>query len=189
MHTLVQMQQLTREEFERGLRGLVDEDARKQIKPMNCISWIIGHIANQQHAFFVDWPQGKEVDSRYHRFGFGSPASQPPLDEVMELWQDSCDEADVWLHAATEDSLQQTGTPTSPEGENGGTLLVRNIFHTWCHIGEINYIRQMLGHQPPQFVNMYDWSYGDTQLDRAINSLKRNLFTYHCTNIGMSTCT
>jgi len=161
MHTLVQLQQLTRKEFERGLLGLTDEDARKQIKPMNCISWIIGHLANQQHAFFVAWPQGKEIDPRYKAFGFGSPASQPPLDEVMALWQTSCNEADVWLHAITEDSLQEKSALTSSEGENGGTLLVRNIFHTWCHIGEISSIRQILGHRPPQFVNMYDWSYSN----------------------------
>ena len=162
MHTLVQMQHLTRKEFERGLQGLSDEDARKRIMPMNCISWIVAHVANQQHTFFVDWPQGKEDDPRYREFGYGSPASQPPLAQAMALWQASCDEADVWLHAATKESLQLQGPLTSPEGENGGTLIVRHIFHTWCHLGEISSIRQMLGHRPPEFVNMYDWSYDGT---------------------------
>ena len=64
MHTLVQMQHLTRQEFERGLQGLSDEDARQRVEPMNCISWIIAHVANQQHTLFVDWPQGKESDPR-----------------------------------------------------------------------------------------------------------------------------
>lgn len=159
MHNFVQLQQLTRKELERGLEGLTDEDARKRIEPMNCISWIIGHLASQQHSFFVAWPQGKEPDPRY-KFGFGSTASQPPLDEVMALWQASCDEADAWLQAATEESLLQGGTEAGPRGGNGGTRLVRNIFHTWCHIGEISSIRQMLGHKPPQFVNMHDWSFG-----------------------------
>jgi len=160
MHTLVQMQHLTRKEFERNLQGLTDEDARKRIEPMNCISWIVAHVANQQHTFFVDWPQGKDSDPRYRGFGCGSPASQPPLAEVMALWRASCDAADAWLTAATEESLQ--GPFTSPEGENGGTLIVRNIFHTWCHLGEISSIRQMLGHQPPEFVEMYEWSYDGT---------------------------
>lgn len=62
MHTLVQMYHLTRKEFERNLTGLTEEDARKRIEPMNCIGWIIGHVANQQHTFFVDWPQGRESD-------------------------------------------------------------------------------------------------------------------------------
>lgn len=159
MHTLVQLQHLSRMEFERGLQGLSEEDARKRIEPMNCISWIVAHVANQQRTFFVDWPQGKETDPRYQGFGYGSPASQPPLSEAMALWRDSCDEADAWLHAATKESLQVRGPLTSPEGENGGTLIVRNIFHMWCHLGEISSIRQMLGHRPPEFVRMYNWSY------------------------------
>ncbi|MDP6422209.1 MAG: DinB family protein [SAR202 cluster bacterium] len=159
MHTLVQMQRIARMEFVRGLQGLSDEDARKRVEPMNCISWQIGHVAYQQRAFFVDWPQGKESPNEYTPFGTGSPASQPPLDEVMALWQASCDEADVWLEAATEESLQ-TPQSSSPEGENGGTLIVRNICHTWCHIGEISAIRQILGHEPPEFVEMYGWNYG-----------------------------
>ncbi len=160
MHTLVQIQQLTRKEFERGLQGLTDEDARKRIEPMNCVSWIIGHVANQQHTYFADWPQRKKTDPRYQEFGFGSPASQPSLKDAMALWQASCDEADVWLQAATEESLQ--GLFPSSRGENGGALLVRHIFHTWFHLGEIISIRQILGHQPPQFVNMHDWSYDGT---------------------------
>ena len=154
--------EITRKEFERNLNGLTDEDARKRIEPMNCISWIIGHVANQQHTFFVDWPQGKEGDARYRDFGYGSPASQPPLEGVMTLWRDACDEADVWLQAATSDSLQVRSQPTSPERENGGALLVRCIFHTWCHLGEISSIRQILGHRPPEFVSMYGWAYDGT---------------------------
>ncbi len=115
MHTLVQMQHLARREFERGLQGLSDEDACKRLPPMNCISWIVAHVANQQHAFFVTWPQGKDTDPRFLGFGYGSPASQPLRAEALALWQSSCDEADVWLHAATEDSLR--GPSASPEGE------------------------------------------------------------------------
>ena len=162
MHNLVTIQHLARKEFLRGLQGLSDEDARKRVEPMNCISWIVGHVAHQQHAFFVSWPQGKPSEPRYRPFGYGSPASQPPLDEVMALWHASCDAADVWLDAATAESLRVT-FPSSPEGENGGALVVRNIFHTWCHLGEISSIRQMLGHRAPEFVNMYGWSYGSDE--------------------------
>ena len=162
MHTLVEMYYLTRKEFERNLKGLTDEDARKRIEPMNCISWIIAHVANQNRAFFVDWPAGRETDPRYTPYGFGSPASQPPLDEAMNLWRDACENANAWLQAATNQSFQEKDASTSPERENRGTLLVRNIFHTWCHLGEISSTRQILGHKPPQFVNMHDWSYEGT---------------------------
>ncbi len=157
MHPLVEIQHLARKEFVRNLKGLSDEDARKRVEPMNRISWIVGHVASQQHAFFVAWAQGKEVEPQYRPFGTGSPASQPPLDEVIALWQASCTDADVWLDTATDESMLRFN---SPMGENGGTLLVRNIFHTWCHLGEISSIRQMLGHRPPEFVDLYGWSYG-----------------------------
>ena len=85
--------------------------------------------------------------------------TQPTLAEAMTLWRDACDKADVWLRAATKDSLQLQGSLTSPEVENGGTLIARCIFHTWCYLGEISSIRQILGHRPPEFVNMYDWAY------------------------------
>lgn len=162
MHTLVQMLYLTRKEFERNLVGLTDEDARKHIEPMNCISWIIAHVACQHRAFFVDWPAGKETDSRYKPYGYGSPPSEPPLEDAMLLWRDACEASDAWLQAATSESLQEKGAYTSPEGESWGTLLVRCIFHTWCHLGEISSIRQILGHKPPQFVNMYEWAYDGT---------------------------
>ena len=162
MHTLVHMYHLARKEFERNLKELTDEDARKRIEPMNCISWIVAHVAHQQHVFSVAWPQGNQADRRYRPYGTGVPPSQPSLAEAITLWRDACEEADVWLNAATKDSLQRQGVLTSPEQENGGTLIARCIFHTWCHLGEISSIRQILGHQPPEFVNMYDWSYDGT---------------------------
>ncbi len=157
MHQLVQMQHIARKEFERGLTGLSDEDARKRIDPMNSITWIIGHIAWHQHLFFVALPKDQDERPEYGAFGTDAPASTPSLDDVVELWRTSCIEADGWLDNATDDSLMQL---TSPWGDkNGGTLLVRNIFHTWEHLGEISAIRQILGHRPPEFVDMYGWQY------------------------------
>ena len=162
MHTLVEMPYLTRKEFERNLTGLTDEDARKQIKPMNCISWIVAHVACQHQMFFVDWPQGRDIEPRYSPYNYGAPPSQPSLEEAMTLWQDACKGSDAWLQAATSESLQTKGDYTSPENENRGTLMARCIFHTWCHLGEISSIRQMLGHRAPQFVDMHKWVYNGT---------------------------
>ena len=159
MHTLVDMLNISRKEFSRNLKGLTDPDARKRIEPMNCMSWIIAHVANQYHTFFVEWAQGKERDERYLPYGFGSPASQPPLEEAMTLWNDACQRADLWLKTATDEDMKALPVTASPETENMGALTARCIFHTWCHLGEISSIRQILGHKPPQFVNMYDWLY------------------------------
>lgn len=171
MHPVVEMQHVTRKEFLRGLTAdrvagstgpLSDEDARRRIEPMNCISWIIGHMAHQEHAYFVAWPLGQDVEPQYGAFAYASPASQPPLEEVMALWRATCAGADVLLHAADEESLKKPIISPSPrvERDNLGTRITRNIFHYWSHIGEISAIRQMLGHRPPEFVSMHDWSYG-----------------------------
>jgi hypothetical protein len=162
MHTLVQMLYLARKEFERNLTGLSDEDARKRIEPMNCISWIIGHVACQHQAYFVDWPQDRITDSRYWPYATGASPSQPPLDDAMMLWRDACRDSEPWLQAATNENLQGICSNPLAEGESWGTLIVRCIFHTWCHLGEISSIRQILGHKPPQFVNMHEWAYDGT---------------------------
>jgi len=138
---------------------MTDEDARKRLEPMNCTSWTIGHMAAQEHVFFVAGPRGKGVEPQYQPFLTGSPPSQPSLEEAMALWRTTCDAADVWLHSATEESLKQR-LAAAPVPENAGTLLVRNIFHYWNHIGEINAVRQMLGNKAPQFVDMHGWRYG-----------------------------
>jgi hypothetical protein len=162
MHTLVQMFYLTRREFERNLEGLTDEDARQRIGPMNSISWIVAHTAFQHRAFFVDWPANKRLDPRYQPYTTGSQPSQPSLEEAMTLWNEACKDADAWLQAATKESLQEQAPGFAPLNESWGTLLVRCIFHTWCHLGEINSIRQILGHKAPEFVNMHRWSYDGT---------------------------
>jgi hypothetical protein len=153
---------LTRQEFERNLAGLSDADARKRFEPMNCISWIVAHVACQHQAYFVDWPNNRIVDSRFQPYGYGAPPYQPPLEEALSLWKDTSNASGSWLQAATKASLQEKCENPLAGGESWGTLLVRCIFHTWFHMGEINSIRQMLGHKAPQFVDMHNWVYDDT---------------------------
>lgn len=83
----------------------------------------------------------------------------------MSLWRNSCNEADAWLDAADAQSLLELLNPIEVE-ENGGTLIVRFLFHTWSHMGEINAIRQMLGHRAPQFVDMHGWVYDEQVVNR-----------------------
>jgi hypothetical protein len=50
MYRLIDLTQFALSEFERGLAGLSDEDARARLKKadgteMNAISWTVGHIA------------------------------------------------------------------------------------------------------------------------------------------------
>ena len=154
-HPLVIQLKFARAEFKRCLDGVTNEDALKRFLPMNSISWIIGHLANQEHRYWVESAQGiRVVEGLNDLVGYGSPPSTPPLLEMWEVWGKVTQAANVYLLNLNEDTLMdhllRDGSPSS---ENTGTMLLRNIYHYWFHTGEAHAIRQMLGHKNlPQFV-------------------------------------
>lgn len=155
-HFLVLQLRFARSEFARCLEGVTAEDAVRRLGPMNCISWIIGHMANQEHRFWVQ-SQGRSVISGLNeRVGYGRPASTPPLDEMWAAWGTCTQAADVLLDALTEEMmLTHLIIDGQQRPENLGTTLLRNIYHYWFHIGEAHAIRQQLGHSDlPQFVGV-----------------------------------
>ena len=154
-HPLVTQLRFARSEFTRCLDGVSDEDARHRFEPMNCISWMIGHLANQEHRYWVIAAQGKTLVPELNDLvGFGKPASTPPLNEMWEVWRTVTAAADIYLNAVTAELLQNHfDWQGKPFPESAGTLLYRNIFHYWFHTGEAHAVRQMLGHPDlPQFV-------------------------------------
>jgi hypothetical protein len=46
-HPLIDQFRFTRREWLRGLEGVSEEEAIRHFGPMNCISWIVGHLAIQ----------------------------------------------------------------------------------------------------------------------------------------------
>jgi len=58
-HPLVTQLRFTRSEFVRGLEGVSDAEARRRFEPMNCIGWIVGHLANQENRYWVMYAQGE----------------------------------------------------------------------------------------------------------------------------------
>jgi hypothetical protein len=154
-HPLVTQLRFARSEFLRCLEGVSAEDAVRRLEPMNCISWIVGHLALQEHAYWVLWAQGKDlVPGLRELVGYGQPASTPPLDEMWETWYMVTQAADEFLDTLATERLQTyLEWKGKPVRESIGTLLYRNIFHYWFHTGEAHAIRQMLGHgELPQFV-------------------------------------
>ena len=154
-HPLVAQLRFARSEFMRCLDSVSDEDARHRFEPMNCISWMIGHLANQEHRYWVVAAQGKTLVPELNDLvGFGKPASTPPLNEMWDVWRAVTAEADIYLDTVTTELLQtHFDWQGKPFPESAGTLLYRNIFHYWFHIGEAHAVRQMLGHPDlPQFV-------------------------------------
>jgi len=153
-HTLVTQLRFARSEFLRCLDGVSAEDAVRRIGPMNCISWIIGHLASQDNRYWVLMGQGQTLFPDLRQLvGFGRPASTPPLDEMWATWR-TVTAADPYLDALTPDLLQthfqRQGKPIQ---ESIGNLLLRNIYNYRFHLGEAHAIRRMLGHRDlPQFV-------------------------------------
>jgi uncharacterized damage-inducible protein DinB len=154
-HLLVSQLRFARNEFVRCLEGVSEEDAIRRLMPMNCISWMVGHLANQEHRYWVILAQQKEVvTGLYELVGYGKPASTPPLKEMWTAWHKVTSEADQYLSTLTPEIMQtymlRDGKPVN---ESIGTLLMRNIYHYWYHTGEASAVRQMLGHvKVPEFV-------------------------------------
>jgi uncharacterized damage-inducible protein DinB len=155
IHPLVTQLRFARSEFVRCLQGLSPEDGIRRILPMNSISWIVGHMANQEQRYWVIWPQGQTLVPELHELvGTGKPASTPPLAEMWAAWKTITQAADMYLDTLTVERLQvHLINRDKPVPEDVGTLLQRNMYHYWFHTGEAHAIRQVLGHTDlPQFV-------------------------------------
>jgi hypothetical protein len=147
------------------MEGISPEEALQRFEPMNCLSWIVGHLANQEHRLWIQRAQGRNIAPDLSDLvGFGQPASTPPWDEMWHLWHKITAEADSFLNYLPDRALSTKLTWYRDENpEDVGTSLLRNIFHYWFHIGEAQAIRQMLGHADlPSFVgNMRSVKYSE----------------------------
>ncbi len=148
IHPLVSQLQFARREFARCFENLSPEDACRRVEPMNCLSWTVGHLAAQEHLFWVQLAQGRTIaPGLRERVGYGRPASIPPWQEMWPLWQQITSAADVYLNAVTAEDLgTRFSWPGQTIDEDIGHLLLRNTYHYWFHTGKAHSIRQMLGH-------------------------------------------
>ena len=154
-HPLVEQLRFTRSEWLRGLDGISDEDGARHFGPMNCISWIVGHLAWQEQRYFLERAQGNitfpVLNSKY---AYGAPMSTPALTETIRIWQQVIEASAPYLDALTTDSLQaELLLQGKPVGQSIGSAMRRMTYHYWYHIGEIQGIRQLLGHTGlPEYV-------------------------------------
>jgi uncharacterized damage-inducible protein DinB len=151
-HPLVDQLRFTRGEWVRGLEGVTAAEAARRFEPMNSIAWIIGHLAWQEQAYWLQRAQGRTLSALAERCGNGQPASAPPLDEAWAAWREVTAAADAYLDALTPEALL-VKWEREPTTETPGTKLLRTTYHYWYHLGEAQAIRQLLGHtRLPSFV-------------------------------------
>ena len=154
-HRLVTQLRFVRSELVRALDSVTEEEAQRRILPMNCLSWIVGHLANQENFYWVLLAQNERLAPGLNDLvGYGQPASTPSLEEMWLVWEQVTEAADKFLETLTPELLQtRLEWRGKPRFENIGTMLMRNIYHYWFHTGEAIALRQVLGHTNlPEFV-------------------------------------
>jgi len=139
---------------------------------MNCISWMVGHLAAQEQYYFVFFQKGKVIHPYLNKLvGFGSPATTPPLADMWQIWHDVIEAVNPYLDTLTTEDLKPHLTQNTGSKENGykaatfagvskkalakgeirsweniGTMLLRTTYHYFFHTGEAHAVRQQLGH-------------------------------------------
>jgi hypothetical protein len=158
-HPLVDQFRFTRREWLRGLEGVTEENGAHHFGQMNCISWIVGHLAWHEQRSFLQRPQDIILFPKLNEiFAYGAPMSTPSLKEMLETWQAVAKAADPYLDTlTTELLLTDLLLNGEPVGQTRGTVLRRITYHYWYHLGEILSIRQMIGGKDlPDFVGEID---------------------------------
>jgi hypothetical protein len=154
-HPLVEQFRFTRSEWLRGLEGVTEEEATRRLAAMNCISWIVGHLAWHEHRYWVELAQGQMHFPQLNTiYAYGAPASTPGLAEMLGIWRQVTALADPFLDTLTTATLQPELLRNGKAvGQSNGSALRRITYHYWFHTGEIQGIRQMLGHTNlPEYV-------------------------------------
>ena len=78
LHPLITQLHFARSEFQRCLSGVTANEALIRVQHMNCLSWMVGHLANQEQRLWLQLGQGKMIAPELNDLvGYGKPASTP----------------------------------------------------------------------------------------------------------------
>ncbi len=149
VHPLVEQFRFTRSEWLRGLQGISEDEGARHFGQMNCISWIVGHLAWHEHRYWLERAQGKVLFPELHAlYAGGAPMSTPSLGQMLQKWHTITAAADPFLDSLTTEILQTGLTMEGKSiGQTFGSALRRITYHYWYHTGEVQAIRQLLGHK------------------------------------------
>lgn len=154
-HPLIEQLRFTRREWRRGLDGVSDEDAVRHFGPMNCLSWTVGHLAWHEQRYWLQRAQGRVLFPQLNiLFAYGAPMNTPALTDLLDIWRQVTQAADPYLGALTSSTLQtELRLDGQSIGQSVGSAVRRVTYHYWYHLGEMQAIRQMLGHADlPEYV-------------------------------------
>ena len=148
-HPLVAQFLFTRSEWLRGLKGLTEEETSQHFGQMNCISWTVGHLAWHEQKYWLGLAQNIILYPELNKeFAFGAPMSTPSLKEMLTMWRKVTKESMVYLDSLDTNTLNSELLRKGKRvGQTVGSAMHRITYHYWYHIGEIQAIRQLLGHQ------------------------------------------
>jgi len=154
-HPLIDQFRFTRREWLRGLENIPETDAQKHFGPMNCISWTVGHLAWHEQRYWLQRAQGQVLFPALNElYAYGAPMSTPVFSEMLAIWQQVTNATETYLDMLTTEALQaELLVEGRPVGQSIGSGLRRITYHYWYHTGEIQAMRQMLGHANlPEYV-------------------------------------
>ena len=146
---LVDQLVFTRSEFIRGIKDVSEEDARRRFEPLNCIAWMVGHMAWHEQLYWLTRAQGQTpLPVLNELVGYKSPASTPSIKEMLKDWKLVTGRSDEFLFGLDEKSLRtKLVVAGNPKSYVIGNMLQRMIYHYWYHLGESQAVRQLLGHK------------------------------------------
>jgi hypothetical protein len=122
---------------------------------MNCVAWTVGHLAWQEQRYFLQRAQGRLLAPELNvAYAYGAPMSTPVLTETLRIWEGVVEASADYLESlTTADLTRELPLDGRPVGQSVGSAMYRITYHYWYHIGEIQAVRQMLGHAKlPEYV-------------------------------------
>ena len=131
-HPLVDQLRFARSEFVRSLAGVTEADGRRRFGPINSLSWMVGHLADQEQRYWLE-RRGHDpvVPGLNALVGSGQPASTPSLAEMWSAWRVITAAADPFLDTLDVAALQQLPPVVRPvSAESQGTMLLRMVDST-----------------------------------------------------------
>jgi uncharacterized damage-inducible protein DinB len=170
MLNIINQLKFTRGEFRKGFSGVSEEEGARRFAPINSIGWMVGHLAWHEQLYWLTRLQGiTPIPELNELASFGGEASQPSLTRMIACWEQITVEVDPFLEKLTLADL--TPNVVTKDGKeysiNKGTLISRVIYHYWYHNGEMQAVRQLLGHKGlPDFVSDDIETIGKFYLDK-----------------------